>query len=121
MLTVIKDYRKLDNSILSVIAVEFFVQMINVSFMAILPLYMKAERYSDAEYSHFTSYRYLGMLALAITLGMYIKGRRIVPMFYAAAIGVPVFGLLILIGVQMHNTSLLLISHLLWGTAYTFI
>jgi MFS family permease len=121
MLEVIRDYKKLDNSILSVIAVEFFVQMINVSFMAILPLYMKAEGYSDAEYAHFTSYRYLGMLALAITLGMYIKGRRIVPMFYAAAIGVPLFGLLILIGVQMHNTTLLLVSHLLWGTAYTFI
>jgi hypothetical protein len=121
MLAIIKDYRKLDSSVLNVIAVEFFVQMINVSFMAILPLYMKVEGYSDAEFAHFTSYRYLGMLALAVALGMYIKGRRIVPMFYLAAVGVPLFGLLILIGVQLHSTTLLLISHLLWGTAYTFI
>jgi predicted MFS family arabinose efflux permease len=95
--------------------------MINVSFMAILPLYMKVEGYSDSEYAHFTSYRYLGMLALAIGLGMYIKGRKILPMFYIAAFGVPFFGLLILIGVHIHSTSLLLVSHLLWGTAYTFI
>jgi MFS family permease len=121
MLTIIKDYSKLDKSILNVITVEFFVQMINVTFMAILPLYMQAEGYSDAEYAHFTSYRYLGMLALALFLGMYIKGRRILPLFYFAAFGVPFFGLLILIGVQIHSTPLLLIAHLLWGTAYTFI
>jgi len=121
MLSVLKDYSKLSKSILHLIVVEFFVQMINVSFMAILPLYMKAEGYSDAEYAHFTSYRYLGMLTLAIFLGMYIKGRKILPMFYIAASCVPLFGLLILIGVHIHSNYLLLISHLLWGTAYTFI
>ncbi len=121
MFSIIKEYTKLDKSILNLITVEFFVQMINVSFMAILPLYMKAEGYSDAEYAHFTSYRYLGMLALALFLGMFIKGRKILPIFYFGAIGVPLFGLLILIGVQIHSSALLLISHLLWGTAYTFI
>jgi len=121
MRSIIKEYTKLDRSILNIIVVEFFVQMINVSFMSILPLYMKVEGYSDSEYAHFTSYRYLGMLALALALGMYIKGRRILPMFYIAAVGVPLFGLLILIGVHIHSTSLLMISHLLWGTAYTFI
>ncbi|MCW3102037.1 MAG: hypothetical protein JWO09_477 [Bacteroidetes bacterium] len=121
MTSIIKEYTKLDRSILNIIVVEFFVQMINVSFMSILPLYMKVEGYSDSEYAHFTSYRYLGMLALALALGMYIKGRKILPMFYIAAVGVPLFGLLILIGVHIHSTSLLMVSHLLWGTAYTFI
>jgi MFS family permease len=121
MISLIKEYGKLDRSILNIIVVEFFVQMINVTFMSILPLYMKVEGYSDSQYAHFTSYRYLGMLALAISLGMYIKGRKILPMFYIAAAGVPFFGLLILIGVHIHSDSLLLISHLLWGTAYTFI
>lgn len=121
MITVIRDYAKLDRSVINIIVVEFFVQMINVSFMSILPLYMQVEGYSDAEYANFTSYRYLGMLALAISLGMYIKGRKILPMFYIAAVGVPFFGLLILIGVHIHSTPLLMVSHLLWGTAYTFI
>src|SRR5882762_266511 len=121
MLTTIKEYTKLDKSIINLITVEFFVQIINVSFVAILPLYMKIEGYSDAEYAHFTSYRYFGMLALALFLGMYIKGRKILPMIYIAAVGVPLFALLILVGVQIHSNSLLLIAHLLWGTAYTFI
>jgi MFS family permease len=121
MLAVVKEYIKLERSILYIIVVEFFVQMVNVTFMAILPLYMKVEGYTDAEYAHFTSYRYLGMLALALALGMFIKGRKILPMFYIAAAGVPLFGLLILVGVNIHSDLLLLVSHLLWGTAYTFI
>lgn len=82
---------------------------------------MKTESYSDAEYAHFTSYRYFGMLALALFLGMYIKGRKILPFIYISAFCVPFFALLIIIGVHIHSTPLLLISHLLWGTAYTFI
>ena len=121
MLTTIKQYTRLERSITNLITVEFFVQMINVSFISILPLYMKSEGYSDAQYAHFTSYRYLGMLALALFLGMYIKHRKILPLFYFAAIGVPLFALLIIIGVQIHSNSLLLVSHLLWGTAYTFV
>lgn len=121
MLSKLKEYTTLDKSIIHLTIVEFFVQLINVSFIAILPLYMKAEQFSDAQYAHFTSYRYLGMLALALFVGMYIKGRRILPLIYIAAAGVPLFALLIVIGVQIHSTALLLISHLLWGTAYTFI
>ncbi|HET6226481.1 MAG TPA: MFS transporter [Bacteroidia bacterium] len=121
MLTKLKEFRILDKSIINLTIVEFFVQLINVSFVAILPLYMKAEHFSDAQYAHFTSYRYLGMLALALFVGMYIKGRRILPLFYIAAAGVPFFAFLIIIGVHIHSTGLLLMAHLLWGTAYTFI
>ena len=121
MLTKLKEYKQLDTSILNLIAVVFFVQLINVSFLAILPLYMKAEHFSDAQYAHFTSYRYLGMLALALFVGMYIKGRKILPLFYIASVGVPLFAFLIIVGVHIHSTSLLLFSHLLWGTCYTFI
>ncbi|MGB3949338.1 MAG: MFS transporter [Bacteroidia bacterium] len=121
MLSIIREYKKIDKSMLHVITVAFFVQLINVSFISILPLYMKAEGYSDATYAHYTSYRYLGMLALALLMAIYIKGRRILPLFYIAALGVPLFALLILIGVQYKVTSLIVASHLLWGTAYTFI
>ncbi|MES2284608.1 MAG: MFS transporter [Bacteroidota bacterium] len=121
MLSKIKEYTNLDRSMLNLVTVEFFIQLINVTFIAFLPLYMKAEHFSDAEYAHFTSYRYLGTLVLALFLGMYIKGRKIIPMLYIAAIGSPLFGLLILTGVYFHNNSLILIAHLLWGLAYTFI
>lgn len=82
---------------------------------------MQKEGYSDSEYAHFTSYRYFGMLALAVFLGMFIKGRKILPLFYIAAVGVPLFACLILLGVKLHLTWLIFSAHLLWGTAYTFI
>jgi MFS family permease len=121
MFTTLKEYTKLDRSIHNLVIVEFFVQLINVSFIAILPLYMKAEGYSDAQYANFTSYRYFGMLALALFIAMYVKGRKILPMFYIAAVGVPLFAILILVGVQTHSTGLIFSSHLLWGMAYTFV
>lgn len=121
MLTTLKQYTSINKTLLNLVTVEFFVQLVNVLFIAILPLYMKTESYSDAEYAHFTSYRYFGMLALALFLGMYIKGRKILPFIYISAFCVPFFALLIIIGVHIHSTPLLLISHLLWGTAYTFI
>lgn len=114
MLTTLKQYTSINKTLLNLVTVEFFVQLVNVLFIAILPLYMKTESYSDAEYAHFTSYRYFGMLALALFLGMYIKGRKILPFIYISAFCVPFFALLIIIGVHIHSTPLLLISHLLW-------
>ena len=96
MLKVFKEYANLNRSLHNLLTVQFFVQLINVSFIAILPLYMKSEGFSDAQYAHFTFYRYFGILTLALFLGMYIKGRKIVPMFYIAAVGIPFFALLIL-------------------------
>src|ERR1019366_5244386 len=121
MLKLIKEYAQLNKSIRNLLTASFFAQLINVSFIAILPLYMKDEGYSDAQYAHFTSYRYFGILALALFLGMYIKGRKILPMFYISSIGIPFFALTILYAVQIHSDSLLIISHLLWGMTYTFV
>lgn len=121
MISTLKQYSQLNKTLLNLVTVEFFVQLINVLFITILPLYMKKEGYSDAEYAHFTSYRYFGMLALALFLGMYIKGRKILPLLYIASIAIPLFALLILIGVQLHSTAIILLAHLLWGTGYALI
>jgi len=121
MLSLIKEYKQLGKSMMYLIIVQFFIQMVNVLFISILPLYMTIEGYKDAEYAHYTSYRYLGMLALAIPMGIYIKGRKLLPLIYIAAIGVPLFALLILFGVHLHSSLLLLFSHLMWGLCYTFI
>lgn len=121
MIKVIKEYGKLNKSVHNLLTVSFFVQLINVSFIAILPIYMRFEGYSDAQYGHFTSYRYFGILALALFLGMYIKGRKIIPLLYIAAFGIPFLAVLILFAVQYHSDSLIILTHLLWGMTYTFI
>jgi predicted MFS family arabinose efflux permease len=120
MRNLIKDYTSLDRSILNLIIVQFCSHLINLSFINILPLYMRAEGFTDAQYAHFTSYRYLGVLSLALFLGMYIKGRRILPFIYMSAVSVPLFALLIIFAVRMHAHGLILIFHLLWGVGFTF-
>jgi len=121
MLKLLKDYAKLDRTILNLIVVQFFVHLINLSFINILPLYMRVEGYNDSQYAHFTSYRYLGILALALFLGMFIKGRKILPLLFVSALGVPCFALLIVVCTQNHSPGWLMIFHLLWGISFTFI
>ena len=82
---------------------------------------MKAEGYSDAQYAHFASYRYLGVLSLALFLGMYIKGRKILPFVYISAISVPLFALIIIYAVRAQAHGLVLLAHLAWGVGFTFV
>lgn len=108
------------SAILFVIAAEFFIQLINSTFMAILPLYAQQEGITDATYADFTSYRFLGVISLAFFVGIYIRNRKLKNLFYIPAIGTPLFGLLIIYGIHIHNNSIIYISHLLWGACFTF-
>ncbi len=121
MRKLLREYLQLDKSILNVITAEFFLQLINSSFLAILPLYMKKENYSDGEIANFTSYRFIGILVLALFVGIYIKGRKVKNLFYVASFCAPFFGTLILLAVHMHNTALNYAAQVCWGASFTFI
>lgn len=121
MLFFLRDYKKIERHILFAITVEFLVQLINASFMAILPLYMMHDGYTDGDYAQFTSYRFLGVLTLALFVGLYIKKRNIKNLFYIAAIGVPLCALSILLSINFHIRWLIFVSHLCWGACFTFI
>jgi MFS family permease len=116
----INDYRRLETQILNVIIAEFFIQMVNVTFMNILPLYMTREGYSDEEIALFIMFRFLGVFILAIPLGKLIKGRALSPLFYLSSIGVPLFGLLIILAFTLKIKWLMYSSLLLWGASFTF-
>lgn len=100
---------------------EFFIQLINASFMAVQLIYMQKAGFSDSEGAGFISFRFLGVLLLAVPLGLFIKGRKIKWLFYLSSFLVPLFGLLILYSISEKNHALLYISQLCWGTAFTFI
>lgn len=116
----INDYRKLEPQILSVIVAEFFIQMVNATFMNILPLYMTREGYSDQQIALFIMFRFLGVFILAIPLGQLIKGRRLANYFYLSSIFVPLFGLLIILAFALKIPWLIYTSLLLWGASFTF-
>lgn len=66
MFAFIKDYEKLKPAIMNVIVAEFFIQLVNATFMLILPLYMDRKGYSEEEIALFITFRFLGVcLSLA--------------------------------------------------------
>src|ERR1041384_673132 len=106
----IKDYRRIELSVRNAIAAEFFIQMVNATFMNILPLYMTRTGYSDREIALFITLRFIGVFVLALPLGKLIKGKRIMPFFYISSICVPPFGLLIVLAIALKMTALTVVS-----------
>lgn len=113
-------YRNIEKPIMNVIIAEFFIQLVNATFLSIQPLYMQREGFSDEVIADYISYRYLGVLLLAIPLGIFIRGKRIKPFFYASAILVPLLALIIIYAIHEHMVWLTISSQFLWGASFTF-
>ncbi len=120
MKSLLRSYSVIEKPILYVIIAEFFLQLINSTFLAILPLYMDAEEYSDPDIGNSIKFRYLGVLVLSIFLGMYIRGRRLRHLFTFACIFVPLFGLGVVYTVGLHQIELNHAMQIMWGISFTF-
>jgi hypothetical protein len=120
MFAFIKDYKRLKPAIINVVMTEFFIQLVNATFMNILPLYMDRKGYSGEQIALFVTFRYLGVFALALPIGYIIKGRIMKPFFYMSAVLVPLFGLCIVLCIYLKLTLLIYVSLLLWGASFTF-
>jgi hypothetical protein len=119
MFQFLRDYTKLPKHILFVLGAEFFLQLINSSFLSNLPLFMHAEHYSDGQIADAIKYRYLGVLTSALFVGIYIRRRKLMPLFFVACSCVPVFAVGILYSVHLHNTLLNHSMQVLWGASFT--
>jgi len=115
-----QEYRQLEKSVLNVIISEFFIQMVNATFMNILPLYMLREGFSNEEIAMFITFRFIGVFILAIPMGKFIRGKKLLPLFYVSNICVPVFGIAIVFAIAFKLKILTIISLLLWGASFTF-
>jgi hypothetical protein len=99
------------------IAAEFFVQLIDASYLTILLVYMMKSGYLDYEAADFMGYRFLGVLLFSFPLGFYIKGRKIKPMFYFSAIATPICSVAAIYAIQLHIDILVYISLFLVGVS----
>lgn len=114
------DYGKIEKAVINVIIAEFFIQLINVAFLSIQLIYMQKCGYSDYESAGYISFRFLGVLLLAVPVGMYLKGRKIKPLFYLSCLLVPAASIMIIVGTTYHWNEWLYIFQLLWGMGFTF-
>lgn len=115
----IKYYKKLEKHIIQFIIAEFFLQLINASFMAIMLIYMEKVGYQDHESASFVSFRFLGVLLFAFPLGLIIKGRKLKPIFYISSVLTPTLSLITLQAISTQTDWLLYSSLFLWGISFT--
>ncbi len=115
------DYSKIEKAVLNVIIAEFFIQLINVAFLSIQLIYMQKCGYSDFESAGYISFRFLGVLLLAVPMGMYLKGRKIKPLFIISCFVVPMASIMIIVATMYHWNQWLYFYQLLWGMGFTFI
>lgn len=101
------------------IIAEFFLQLINSSFMTIMLIFMEKVGFKDHQSASFVSFRFLGVLLFAFPLGLFIKGRRLKPLFYISSLLTPILALTILQAIDYKITFLLYISLFLWGVSFT--
>ncbi|MCB0397133.1 MAG: MFS transporter [Flavobacteriales bacterium] len=119
MRNLLKYYRDLDRNTLFVIGAQFFIQLINVSFLSILLIYMSKEGYEDYESADFFSYRFLGVLLFALPIGILIRHYRLKPFFVASSLIVPLISLVLIYAVHSHQSALLYCSTFLWGLFFS--
>lgn len=119
MFKFLKYYAALDRNMLRLITAEYFLQLINTSFMLILLIYMEKQGYKDHESAGYMSYRFLGVLLLSVPLGLLLKGRKLLPFFKVSVYLVPAFAWIIIQAISMHYNMLLYVAMFLWGISFT--
>jgi MFS family permease len=120
MFSFLNDFKKIEQQVMSVVIAEFFIQLVNATFMNILPLYMSREGYSNEEIALYITFRFLGVFVLAVPFGYFIKGRKLARFFYISSFCVPFFGLGIVFAIGLRIKWLIILSLLLWGASFTF-
>ncbi|TAL63427.1 MAG: MFS transporter [Bacteroidetes bacterium] len=98
----LSQYKHLDKAVVFIIIAEFFVQLIDYSYLTILMVFMNKSGYMDYKAADFYGYRFLSVLLLSFSLGFYINGRKLKPLFYISAICTPVLSFMMIYAVEYH-------------------
>ncbi len=112
---IFNSYRNLPRNIHLLFLLEFNLSLIHVAFILILNIYLRKQGFSDPEIASFNSLRFIGALAFALPLGIYIRGKRLKPFFIVASVMVPITSMLIIESVRALFIPMIQFSFLLWG------
>ena len=111
----IRSYWSLPKMIHMLIMLEFTLSLIHVAFILILNIFLRKQGFSDPEIASFNSLRFIGALAFALPLGIYIRGKKLKPFFILASLTVPLTSILIIESVYLEIVPLINFAFLSWG------
>ena len=89
--------------------------MIHVAFILILNIYLRKKGFSDPEIASFNSLRFVGALAFALPLGIFIRGKKLKPFFVLSSLVVPLTSIMIIESIKHSIIPLIQLAFLLWG------
>ena len=114
-INILRSYLDLPRNIHLLFLLEFFLSLIHVAFILILNIYLRKQGFSDPDIASFNSLRFVGALAFALPLGIFIRGRRLKPFFKIASLMVPLTSIMIIEAIHYSMTPLIQLSFILWG------
>jgi len=119
LLKIFRPYLTIEPHIRNILMADFFIQIVNSSFFLLLNYLMDDNGYKDFEIARFRAYQYVAVMLFAFPLGVFIRGRKIKPLFYFSTLIVPAISLVIIYAVSHRMDTLLHWSFALWGISYS--
>ena len=110
-----RSYRDLPRNIHLLFFLEFCLSLVHIAFILVLNIYLRKQGFSDPEIASINSLRFIGALAFALPLGIYIRGKKLKPFFILAAAIVPTTSILIIESIRYLILPLIQLGFLSWG------
>lgn len=113
-------YSTLDRPILALIFSGLAINFINSAFNILLPFYLTKVGYSDYQFAQFVSSRFFAVMIFAFPLGLFIKGRPLIPLFLIGTGTIPIASLGIIYSVAFHADHWIYFFTMIWGLGFLF-
>jgi MFS family permease len=108
-------FRKVEKHIISLIVAVFFIQLVDAAFFMLFNYYLRDLGYNDGEIATITAFRYIAIMVLAFPLGVYIKGRRLIPFFRISSIALPLVSFTVIFAVEYKFQAGIMVGMILYG------
>lgn len=103
------------------IASEASLQIVNGAFILILGIYLKNKGFTDSENALFVRYRFLSSMLLAAPLGIFIKGKKLIPFFKWASLITPILSVMTIYSIETNDNFIISLLMFLWGFSFTIV
>ena len=114
-------YLVINRTIINLMMVDVFIQIINSAFTLLLNYQMLDHGFKDYEITSMVGNRYLTVLLCALPLALIVKGKKLKPFIMAGAVSSPIVALLLIWGIHSHNTELIRTLMAFWGVAFSLV
>ncbi len=112
---IFSDFKNVEKHIINMIIAVFFIQLVDAAFFMLFNYYLRSLHYTDTDIATITAYRYVAIVLLAFPFGIYIKGRKILPLIRVSSIALPITSLFVLYAVENSIQWMIFFGMIVYG------